>query len=164
MDVLGVNPMMKNQNQNQKQQGGKRSSKKGIKVVYISTPMKVKTSASEFRALVQELTGRDSDTAGFMETSNFASHHAIDPHQHHHHRTEVVANQHGRDQQVLKIKGDDDDEGPHQMAHQFPFTNSLYEFPASADDREALFRPFDHGDDHFNQLDAFRSFDPLLVD
>ncbi|XP_057505537.1 sigma factor binding protein 1, chloroplastic-like [Actinidia eriantha] len=33
--------------------------KKPIKVVYISNPMKVKTSASEFRALVQELTGRD---------------------------------------------------------------------------------------------------------
>ena len=31
---------------------------KPIKVVYISNPMKVKTSASEFRALVQELTGQ----------------------------------------------------------------------------------------------------------
>ncbi|KAG9129348.1 hypothetical protein Leryth_016639 [Lithospermum erythrorhizon] len=37
-----------------------------IKVVYISTPMKVKTSASRFRALVQELTGRDSDVATLM--------------------------------------------------------------------------------------------------
>ncbi|XP_057468561.1 sigma factor binding protein 1, chloroplastic-like [Actinidia eriantha] len=36
--------------------------KKPIKVVYISNPMKVKTSASEFRALVQELTGRDAVT------------------------------------------------------------------------------------------------------
>ncbi|KAL5720132.1 hypothetical protein ACHQM5_012828 [Ranunculus cassubicifolius] len=34
--------------------------KKPVKVVYISNPMKVKTSASEFRSLVQELTGRDS--------------------------------------------------------------------------------------------------------
>lgn len=32
---------------------------KPVKVVYISNPMKVKTTASEFRALVQELTGRD---------------------------------------------------------------------------------------------------------
>ncbi|CAL5193335.1 unnamed protein product [Lathyrus oleraceus] len=31
---------------------------KPIKVVYISNPMKVKTSASEFMALVQELTGQ----------------------------------------------------------------------------------------------------------
>lgn len=33
-----------------------------VKVVYISNPMKVKTSASQFRALVQQLTGRDADT------------------------------------------------------------------------------------------------------
>ncbi|XP_004493402.1 sigma factor binding protein 1, chloroplastic [Cicer arietinum] len=34
------------------------NNKNPIKVVYISNPMKVKTSASEFRALVQELTGQ----------------------------------------------------------------------------------------------------------
>ncbi|XWS43045.1 hypothetical protein CRYUN_Cryun16bG0067300 [Craigia yunnanensis] len=37
----------------------KKNNNKPIKVVYISNPMKVKTSASEFRALVQELTGQD---------------------------------------------------------------------------------------------------------
>ncbi|KAF5203372.1 hypothetical protein FRX31_007041 [Thalictrum thalictroides] len=41
----------------------KSSKKKAVKVVYISNPMKVKTSASDFRALVQELTGQDSDIA-----------------------------------------------------------------------------------------------------
>ncbi|KAK7290778.1 hypothetical protein RIF29_05459 [Crotalaria pallida] len=35
---------------------------KPMKVVYISNPMKVKTSASEFRALVQELTGQDAES------------------------------------------------------------------------------------------------------
>ncbi|KAJ8646416.1 hypothetical protein MRB53_008164 [Persea americana] len=40
-----------------------KSKKKPIKVVYISNPMKVKTSVSQFRALVQGLTGRDSDLA-----------------------------------------------------------------------------------------------------
>ncbi|KAF1879563.1 hypothetical protein Lal_00033220 [Lupinus albus] len=35
--------------------------KKPIKVVYISNPMKVKTSVSEFRNLVQELTGKDAE-------------------------------------------------------------------------------------------------------
>ncbi|KAJ7976611.1 sigma factor binding protein 1, chloroplastic-like [Quillaja saponaria] len=35
---------------------------KPIKVVYISNPMKVKASASEFRALVQELTGQDAES------------------------------------------------------------------------------------------------------
>ncbi|MED6171217.1 hypothetical protein PIB30_038752 [Stylosanthes scabra] len=37
------------------------NNKKEIKVVYISNPMKVKTSASQFRALVQELTGQDAE-------------------------------------------------------------------------------------------------------
>ncbi|KAI9161709.1 hypothetical protein LWI28_019982 [Acer negundo] len=40
---------------------------KPIKVVYISNPMKVKTCASKFRALVQELTGRD---AGLPDPTN----------------------------------------------------------------------------------------------
>uniref|UniRef100_A0A0E0PM12 VQ domain-containing protein n=1 Tax=Oryza rufipogon TaxID=4529 RepID=A0A0E0PM12_ORYRU len=42
--------------------------KKPIKVVYISNPMRVRTSAAGFRALVQELTGRNADpsnAAGF---------------------------------------------------------------------------------------------------
>ncbi|KAF1882777.1 hypothetical protein Lal_00002958 [Lupinus albus] len=33
-----------------------------MKVVYISNPMKFKTSASEFMALVQELTGQDAES------------------------------------------------------------------------------------------------------
>lgn len=37
--------------------------KKPIKVVYISSPMKVRTSVSKFRSVVQGLTGRDSDPA-----------------------------------------------------------------------------------------------------
>lgn len=36
---------------------------KGVKVVYISSPMKLTASAEEFRAIVQELTGRDSNVA-----------------------------------------------------------------------------------------------------
>lgn len=42
--------------------------KKPIKVVYISNPMKIQTSASEFMALVQELTGQDAD---FPDPSKF---------------------------------------------------------------------------------------------
>ena len=41
--------------------GNNKSKKKPIKVVYISNPMKVTASASEFRALVQQLTGQDAD-------------------------------------------------------------------------------------------------------
>lgn len=41
-----------------------RSKRKSVKVVYISSPMKVKTSASRFRSLVQQLTGRNSDVSG----------------------------------------------------------------------------------------------------
>ncbi|XP_050233787.1 sigma factor binding protein 1, chloroplastic-like [Mercurialis annua] len=61
MDVLGVNLKSKKLS---------KRSKKGIKVVYISSPMKVETSASKFRALVQELTGKDSDAARFMDTNS----------------------------------------------------------------------------------------------
>lgn len=43
--------------------GGGRQSNKGIKVVYISSPMMLTASAEEFRAIVQELTGRDSNVA-----------------------------------------------------------------------------------------------------
>jgi len=45
--------------------GGKGGGKKPIKVVYISNPMRVKTSAAGFRALVQELTGRDADPSKY---------------------------------------------------------------------------------------------------
>lgn len=39
----------------------KKNNNKPIKVVYISNPIEVKTSASKFRALVQELTGQDAE-------------------------------------------------------------------------------------------------------
>ncbi|KAF5952495.1 hypothetical protein HYC85_010439 [Camellia sinensis] len=51
----------------------RKSSEISVKVVHISSPVKVKTSASKFRALVQELTGRDSDVSRFVEETN--SHH-----------------------------------------------------------------------------------------
>lgn len=38
-----------------------KNKKKPVKVVYIANPVKVKTSASDFRALVQELTGQESN-------------------------------------------------------------------------------------------------------
>nr|GLL36672.1 sigma factor binding protein 1, chloroplastic [Ipomoea trifida] len=40
------------------------AARKQLKVVYISNPMKVETSPSGFRALVQELTGQDADVPG----------------------------------------------------------------------------------------------------
>ncbi|XWS08273.1 hypothetical protein CRYUN_Cryun41cG0065700 [Craigia yunnanensis] len=58
MDVLGVRQM-----KNNKKNSRRSNCKKDVKVVYISSPMKVKTCASQFRALVQELTGKDSDVA-----------------------------------------------------------------------------------------------------
>ena len=80
MDLLGVST-----------KGGKRShtrrSKKAIKVVYISSPMKVKTSASEFRALVQELTGKDSDAERFLDINGARNspeiHHQTAEYDHH---------------------------------------------------------------------------------
>ncbi|XP_039038291.1 uncharacterized protein LOC120175802 [Hibiscus syriacus] len=57
MDALGVRQRKSNK------QSNRRNSNEDIKVVYISSPMKVMTCASQFRALVQELTGKDSDAA-----------------------------------------------------------------------------------------------------
>ncbi|KAK7396173.1 hypothetical protein VNO78_16987 [Psophocarpus tetragonolobus] len=47
-----------------------------VKVVYISNPMKIKTSASEFRALVQELTGQDAESP--PDPTRFHAHHSSD--------------------------------------------------------------------------------------
>ncbi|KAK1386568.1 Sigma factor binding protein 2 [Heracleum sosnowskyi] len=51
----------------------KTKKKAEVKVVYISNPMKVNTSVSQFRALVQQLTGRNADDMPeepFLEHSN----------------------------------------------------------------------------------------------
>ncbi|KAL5202865.1 hypothetical protein ABZP36_013817 [Zizania latifolia] len=45
--------------------GGGGGKKRAIKVVYISNPMRVTTSAEGFRALVQELTGRHADPSKY---------------------------------------------------------------------------------------------------
>lgn len=47
--------------------GKKKNNEDQLKVVYISSPMKVKTSASKFRSLVQELTGKNSDISQYMD-------------------------------------------------------------------------------------------------
>ncbi|KAG5034954.1 hypothetical protein JHK87_009864 [Glycine soja] len=49
----------------------KRGHKKNVKVTYISSPMKVKTSASNFRALVQELTGQASNVAEMFVEADY---------------------------------------------------------------------------------------------
>lgn len=69
--MLGVNNnhvMVKGKRQSKK-------SKKEIKVTYISSPVKVKTSASNFRALVQELTGKYSNVAEMFVGVNGGAHH-----------------------------------------------------------------------------------------
>ncbi|KAK2974084.1 hypothetical protein RJ640_001368 [Escallonia rubra] len=53
--------------------------KKPVKVVYISNPMRVKTSASEFRALVQELTGQDADLPDPSKYPEILDSHQVDP-------------------------------------------------------------------------------------
>lgn len=52
------------------QKKGKAKKGKPIKVVYISNPMRVTTCPSQFRALVQELTGQDADPP--LETANLS--------------------------------------------------------------------------------------------
>ncbi|XVF24490.1 hypothetical protein REPUB_Repub13aG0132500 [Reevesia pubescens] len=66
MDALGVRQMKSN-----KKHSKRSNYRKDIKVVYISSPMKVNTCASQFRALVQELTRKDSDAAvRFMDNDD----------------------------------------------------------------------------------------------
>ncbi|KAF3328284.1 sigma factor binding protein 1 [Carex littledalei] len=43
-----------------------KTKKKPLKVVYISNPVKLTATAAQFRAVVQELTGRDSNIADTM--------------------------------------------------------------------------------------------------
>lgn len=79
MEMLGVNKnaemMMKWRKQKRNDDFSKKKEKKNVKVTYISSPMKVKTSASNFRALVQELTGQDSNVA-----DKFLHHESADDH------------------------------------------------------------------------------------
>ncbi|KAL1535131.1 sigma factor binding protein 1, chloroplastic-like [Salvia divinorum] len=50
----------------------KKKRHQSLKVVYISSPMKVRTSAARFRALVQQLTGKNSDIAPYMDSDGGA--------------------------------------------------------------------------------------------
>ncbi|KAJ0098416.1 hypothetical protein Patl1_20913 [Pistacia atlantica] len=62
--------------QRRKARKNTKSNKKPIKIVHISNPMKVNTSASQFRALVQELTGQDAgspDPTKFTNINNDAT-------------------------------------------------------------------------------------------
>lgn len=59
-----------------KGKGAAGGGKKPIKVVYIDNPMRVTTSAEGFRALVQELTGRNADPSkysGAIDVDDYSS-------------------------------------------------------------------------------------------
>ncbi|KAH6819153.1 hypothetical protein C2S51_002756 [Perilla frutescens var. frutescens] len=53
--------------------GKRKSGADSLKVVYISSPMKVRTSATRFRSLVQQLTGKNSDIARYMDADGGAA-------------------------------------------------------------------------------------------
>ncbi|KDP29260.1 hypothetical protein JCGZ_16649 [Jatropha curcas] len=62
----------------------KKVKKQPMKVVYITNPIKFKTSASQFRALVQELTGQDSElpadpTSWFLDRYHHDGDNLTDP-------------------------------------------------------------------------------------
>ncbi|KAL2337208.1 hypothetical protein Fmac_011654 [Flemingia macrophylla] len=56
-----------------KRQSNKRNHKRDLKVTYISSPVKVETSASNFRALVQELTGQASNVAQMFREDDYGA-------------------------------------------------------------------------------------------
>ncbi|KAI9157489.1 hypothetical protein LWI28_023400 [Acer negundo] len=138
----------------------KRCNKKGVKVVYISSPMKVKTCASKFRALVQELTGKDSDsTCCFPDPYAFQKSPEL-PH-HHLHR-----------QESSYIGGGSLHDHQHPMMSTESPTFSDATEPIDHDQYGDVFRS--HRDDSYFgifssnlfsdqpfQLDAFKSFDSI---
>ncbi|KAF5750289.1 hypothetical protein HS088_TW03G00623 [Tripterygium wilfordii] len=106
--------------------------KKPLRVVYISNPKKFNTSATEFRALVQRLTGKDSDPTKFLEDPDFY---------------DV-----GHQPPALldgKIDGCDDDDD-HQVFSLDPTTSTADESPDPPSLPPLLFaEPFDEYDDAF---------------
>ncbi|CAI9769483.1 unnamed protein product [Fraxinus pennsylvanica] len=78
MDVIQSVPRV--MSSDKKKTKSKRNIKNSLKVVYISSPMKVKTSATRFRSLVQELTGRHSDVSRFMEYNGCNDYQDFDDH------------------------------------------------------------------------------------
>ncbi|CAI9770460.1 unnamed protein product [Fraxinus pennsylvanica] len=66
MDIRSVPRVMESKTKTKSKRNNKSNS---LKVVYISSPMKVKTSVSRFPSLVQELTGRHSDVSRYMEAN-----------------------------------------------------------------------------------------------
>ncbi|KAJ4949813.1 hypothetical protein NE237_005609 [Protea cynaroides] len=125
MDVLSVH-------QSSKQAKAKKKSKP-IKVVYISNPLKVNTTVSNFRALVQELTGRDSSLGG--DTGRFSIDDAGD------HQTVPV--------QAMKQVGDD-------YAREVPQIDAfeIQELPEV--------EPFDDDIFNFQMLENFEGFLPFF--
>ncbi|KAJ3669184.1 hypothetical protein LUZ60_011134 [Juncus effusus] len=70
-------------NRNEDTKTNKKKKKKAVKVVYIANPLKVKASATEFRALVQELTGRDSDPSKYIAVEDTKNQIAVEETENH---------------------------------------------------------------------------------
>lgn len=107
-----------------------------VKVVYISNPMKVKTSAAKFRALVQELTGQDAE---FPDPTKFhAAAIEVDV------DVGVGVGGHQVVPESTKMIGDDDDEDHEAVADEVASmeTSSCHEQPESSGST-ALYEPFD---------------------
>lgn len=75
MDVIQSVPRV--MSSDKKKTKSKRNINNSLKVVYISSPMKVKTSATRFRSLVQELTGRHSNVSQFMDSNVCTGFHEV---------------------------------------------------------------------------------------
>lgn len=81
---------------------GKRKGNNSLKVVYISSPMKVRTSASRFRSLVQQLTGKNSDIARYIDDNTNGR-----PSDHFHDYDEFLAKEVSGHQVLSSISSDD---------------------------------------------------------
>ncbi|KAH7511740.1 uncharacterized protein LOC107403959 [Ziziphus jujuba] len=123
--------------QRKSSKNGKSKKSKPVRVVYISNPMKVKTSAAEFRALVQELTGQDAE---FPDPSKLK----LPPTAAAAEETEAAEdNENEHDHQVLEV-GDVVQDSPKMMMMrdiEVVADSSSNELPESSGNSTALYEP-----------------------
>ncbi|KAL5835332.1 hypothetical protein ACOSQ4_014829 [Xanthoceras sorbifolium] len=108
------------QNPYKNQSAAIKMKKSPIKVTYISSPMMVKASnASEFRAIVQELTGKNSDVSDdhdvFPTTTLSNEEESVHHHHHHHHRHHQAFDQ-GRSENIT---------ADHHRDNEYSFSNNI---------------------------------------
>ncbi|KAM7268408.1 hypothetical protein ACFE04_010574 [Oxalis oulophora] len=120
---------------NFKSQSKRHGSKKDdCKIVYISNPMKVNTCVSDFRAIVQKLTGKDSDVSLHFKDTSYSS-------------STIVDN--SKNYMLNNVSGHDHQEYPIKVDHHLQLEATCKEESSSSpiSDDTLFLEPFNCGDD-----------------